>query len=199
MCFNPGPERRVPSPNRYIADAKFCFCKNNKRIIIEGGCLALLRAKTVFQHQIRQKNRHGDLKRIVTVTSGTMTVLSLSVSKLIGKQKKPILFKVTEPLFPINCLVQSLSSTEVKRQGSTVVTGGTSRDFTTRIEGRRTSSFNEAGNRWRPSYIHNWRPPYNHNWRPSHTGSFGVARSQVRMERGRGWLRRRAETAATML
>ena len=34
MCFNPGPERRVPIPNRYIADAKFCFCKNNKRIII---------------------------------------------------------------------------------------------------------------------------------------------------------------------
>jgi len=34
MCFNPGPERRVPSPNRYIVDAKFCFCKNNKRIII---------------------------------------------------------------------------------------------------------------------------------------------------------------------
>jgi hypothetical protein len=37
MCFNPGPERRVPSPNRYIAYAKFCFCKNNKRIIIKGG------------------------------------------------------------------------------------------------------------------------------------------------------------------
>ena len=36
MCFNPGPEGRVPSPNRYIADAKFCFCKNNKRIIIIG-------------------------------------------------------------------------------------------------------------------------------------------------------------------
>jgi hypothetical protein len=35
MCFNPCPERRVPSPNRYIADAKFCFCKNNKRIIIK--------------------------------------------------------------------------------------------------------------------------------------------------------------------
>ena len=34
MCFNPGPERRVPSPNRYIADAKFCLCKNNKTIII---------------------------------------------------------------------------------------------------------------------------------------------------------------------
>jgi hypothetical protein len=34
MCFNPCAERRVPSPNRYIADAKFCFCKNNKRIII---------------------------------------------------------------------------------------------------------------------------------------------------------------------
>jgi hypothetical protein len=34
MCFNPGQERRVPSPNRYIVDAKFCFCKNNKRIII---------------------------------------------------------------------------------------------------------------------------------------------------------------------
>jgi hypothetical protein len=25
--------RRVPSPNRYIAVAKFCFCKNNKRLI----------------------------------------------------------------------------------------------------------------------------------------------------------------------
>ena len=34
MCFNPGPERRVSSPNRYTADAKFCFCKNNKSIII---------------------------------------------------------------------------------------------------------------------------------------------------------------------
>jgi hypothetical protein len=33
---NPCPERRIPSPNRYIADAKFCFCKNNKRIIIIG-------------------------------------------------------------------------------------------------------------------------------------------------------------------
>ena len=34
MCFNHGPEMRVPSPNRYIADAKFCFWKNKKRIII---------------------------------------------------------------------------------------------------------------------------------------------------------------------
>ena len=25
--------RRVPSPNRYMAVAKFCFCKNNKRSI----------------------------------------------------------------------------------------------------------------------------------------------------------------------
>jgi len=33
-CTRAGPERRVPSPNTYIADAKFCFCKNNKRIII---------------------------------------------------------------------------------------------------------------------------------------------------------------------
>ena len=33
MCFNPSPVRRVPSPNRYIAIAKFCFCKNNKRLI----------------------------------------------------------------------------------------------------------------------------------------------------------------------
>jgi hypothetical protein len=24
-------KRRVPSPNRYMAFAKFCFCKNNKR------------------------------------------------------------------------------------------------------------------------------------------------------------------------
>jgi hypothetical protein len=35
MCFfNPGPERRVQSPNRYIADAKLCFCKNNKRMMM---------------------------------------------------------------------------------------------------------------------------------------------------------------------
>jgi hypothetical protein len=33
MCFNPSPVRRVPSPNRYIAVARFCFCKNNKRTI----------------------------------------------------------------------------------------------------------------------------------------------------------------------
>ena len=33
MCFNPSPERRVPSPNRYMAFARFCFCKNNKRTI----------------------------------------------------------------------------------------------------------------------------------------------------------------------
>ena len=32
MCFNP-PVRRVPSPNRYMAVARFCFCKNNKRTI----------------------------------------------------------------------------------------------------------------------------------------------------------------------
>ena len=30
----PGFERRVPSPNRYMAFARFCFCKNNKRMII---------------------------------------------------------------------------------------------------------------------------------------------------------------------
>ena len=36
MCFffNPSPVRRVPIPNRYTAKAKFCFCKNNKRMII---------------------------------------------------------------------------------------------------------------------------------------------------------------------
>ncbi len=27
-------KRRVPSPNRYMAFARFCFCKNNKRTII---------------------------------------------------------------------------------------------------------------------------------------------------------------------
>ena len=48
---------------------------------------------------------------------------------------------VTSGTMTVNCLVQSLSSTEAKRQGSTVVTGGTSRDFTTRIEGRRKSSW----------------------------------------------------------
>ena len=37
ICFNPGPERRVPIPNRYIAVASFCFCKNNKRTIIIRG------------------------------------------------------------------------------------------------------------------------------------------------------------------
>jgi hypothetical protein len=34
MCFNPGPKRRVPSPNRYIAVANFCSCKNNKRLMM---------------------------------------------------------------------------------------------------------------------------------------------------------------------
>ena len=34
MCFNPSPERRVPSPNRYMAFARFCFCKNNKRTMM---------------------------------------------------------------------------------------------------------------------------------------------------------------------
>ncbi len=38
-------ERRVPSPNRYMAFARFCFCKNNKRTIIItppwGGCSRL--------------------------------------------------------------------------------------------------------------------------------------------------------------
>jgi hypothetical protein len=29
-------QRRVPSPNRYMAFAKFCFCKNNKRTIDRG-------------------------------------------------------------------------------------------------------------------------------------------------------------------
>jgi hypothetical protein len=37
MCYNPGPEGRVPSPNRYTADAKFCFWKNNKRMMIDRG------------------------------------------------------------------------------------------------------------------------------------------------------------------
>jgi len=40
MCFNPSPERRVPSPNRYMAFARFCFCKNNKRTIIILPCRA---------------------------------------------------------------------------------------------------------------------------------------------------------------
>ena len=30
-------ERRVPSPNRYMAFARFCFCKNNKRTIDRSG------------------------------------------------------------------------------------------------------------------------------------------------------------------
>jgi len=33
MCFNPSQVRRVPSPNRYMEVARFCFCKNNKRTI----------------------------------------------------------------------------------------------------------------------------------------------------------------------
>jgi hypothetical protein len=40
MCFNPSPVRRVPSPNRYMAVARFCFCKNNKRTIDR--CFAVL-------------------------------------------------------------------------------------------------------------------------------------------------------------
>jgi len=47
MCFNPSPERRVPSPNRYMSFARFCFCKNNKRTIIIKGvnvniCMSLV-------------------------------------------------------------------------------------------------------------------------------------------------------------
>jgi hypothetical protein len=47
------PERRVPSPNRYIVDAKICFCKNNKRIIIINthtplSCQRLNPASTLF-------------------------------------------------------------------------------------------------------------------------------------------------------
>jgi hypothetical protein len=36
-------KRRVPSPNRYMAFARFCFCKNNKRTIIIGTAVALTR------------------------------------------------------------------------------------------------------------------------------------------------------------
>jgi hypothetical protein len=32
--LDPSPVRRVPIPNRYTAKAKLCFCKNNKRSII---------------------------------------------------------------------------------------------------------------------------------------------------------------------
>jgi hypothetical protein len=39
--------RRVPSPNRYIADAKFCFCKNNKRMIF-------------IKHRIRWVDNHEE-------------------------------------------------------------------------------------------------------------------------------------------
>ena len=38
MCFNPSPERRVPSPNRYMAFARFCFCKNKSQAIANGIC-----------------------------------------------------------------------------------------------------------------------------------------------------------------
>ena len=48
MCFNPSPERRVPSPNRYTAEAKLCFCKNNKRMIITKRC-GLRAIRTSFQ------------------------------------------------------------------------------------------------------------------------------------------------------
>jgi hypothetical protein len=36
--INPSPVRRVPSPNRYMAVARFCFCKNNKRTIDRFPC-----------------------------------------------------------------------------------------------------------------------------------------------------------------
>jgi hypothetical protein len=56
MCFNPSPERRVPSPNRYMAFAKFCFCKNNKRTIIirtRGRRRACGAARSVLGEQAR--------------------------------------------------------------------------------------------------------------------------------------------------
>ena len=46
MCFNPSPVRRVPSPNRYMAVARFCFCKNNKRTIDQRGDVCCTRQQT---------------------------------------------------------------------------------------------------------------------------------------------------------
>ena len=47
MCFDPSPERRVPSPNRYMAFARFCFCKNNKRTIDRSNAGVALRQLTM--------------------------------------------------------------------------------------------------------------------------------------------------------
>jgi hypothetical protein len=35
MCFNPSPERRVPSPDRYMAFAKFCFWRPGEQGVKE--------------------------------------------------------------------------------------------------------------------------------------------------------------------
>ena len=80
MCFNPGPERRVPSPNRYIADAKFCFCKNNKRIIIIKVKRLKVRLVLQGQHMSQAKGDFTDAFSPVLHLSGVRCCMSMATA-----------------------------------------------------------------------------------------------------------------------
>ena len=76
MCFNPSPERRVQSPNRYMAFARFCFCKNNKRTIIMVPCQWVMWSAMVIRHVIVHihttlESRQSRQKRPTTETKET--------------------------------------------------------------------------------------------------------------------------------
>ena len=85
MCFNPSPVRRVPSPNRYIAVAKFCFCKNNKRLIErKQGKFEKCKVRLVVQGQhMHRKDEQGrgdfeDAFSPVPHASGFRMILALA-------------------------------------------------------------------------------------------------------------------------
>jgi len=69
MCFNSSPERRVPSPNRYMAVASFCFCKNNKRTII---IMCLRRTETQADPSLPPGLRVRAMPRSVAAVSGVL-------------------------------------------------------------------------------------------------------------------------------
>jgi hypothetical protein len=64
MCFNPSPERRVPSPNRYMVFARFCFCKNNKRTII------IITGLNVLGLLFQYTHLHSESEVLLTCVSG---------------------------------------------------------------------------------------------------------------------------------
>ena len=73
MCFNPSPVRRVPSPNRYMAVARFCFCKNNKRTI-DRGHLSIALIWFTIGADLVGSGALEDAVRVVRVAEPTLSV-----------------------------------------------------------------------------------------------------------------------------